>query len=169
MSEPAVLQARPQEEPVDTGLEKRDTEKLARYLGNALADSYVLYLKTQGVHWNVVGPLFVGLHRLTEEQYRDLAEAIDQLAERIRALGHLAPASFADFQEQSVLQPTTAGPSGADMVKILSQDHETLATRLRKAVLAAQEIDDAYTADLLTRRLGAHEEAAWMLRSILAD
>lgn len=168
MNDIAVLNAKVQEESVATGLGDKDTVKLARYLSNALADSYVLYLKTQGVHWNVVGPMFLGLHNLTETQYQALALANDDLAERIRALGQIAPASFAEFEELTVLDTSPPHSSSAEMVATLSDDNEAVARRLRKAVLAAQEIDDVYTADLLTRRIGAHEEAAWMLRAVLA-
>lgn len=169
MSERAILDVQVHEESVATGLNDKDTAKLARYLSNALADTYVLYLKTQGVHWNVVGPMFIGLHTLTERQYQELAAAIDELAERGRAIGHVAPASFSEFEELTVLDPSPLREGSAAMIEALSNDHEAVARRLRKAVLAAQEIEDVYTADLLTRRIGAHEEAAWMLRSVVAE
>lgn len=169
MTQTAALSAEVREESVATGLGDRDTEKLARYLSNALADTYVLYLKTQGVHWNVVGPMFLGVHTLTETQYQSLALANDALAERIRALGQIAPASFSAFEELTVLDPSPPKSNTADMIAALSDDNEAVARRLRKAVLAAQEIEDVYTADLLTRRIGEHEEAAWMLRALLAE
>lgn len=151
--------------PVKTGLEREDCKGLAELLEKALADTYVLYAKTQGVHWNIIGPMFYGVHKLTEEQYRDMAESIDEIAERIRALGYLAPTKLshliqiADVQEVSDVNSTL-------MVEMLAKDHQRVATSLREAVQKADKLDDVFTADLLTARIGKHEQYAWMLRAL---
>jgi DNA-binding ferritin-like protein (oxidative damage protectant) len=100
----SALKAKPKDTVFNTGIERGNADAMAEKLGDALADSFSLYLKTLGVHWNVVGPSFFGLHKLTEAQYEDLAAAIDSLAERIRALGHLAPAAFGDYARRSVVE-----------------------------------------------------------------
>ncbi|MGF1461566.1 MAG: Dps family protein [Maricaulaceae bacterium] len=169
MSSHAALKPEPNVETIDTGIAHRDTSKLAKYLSNALADSYVLYLQTQGVHWNVVGPAFYSVHQLTEAQYEDLAEAIDKIAERIRALGHIAPSSFREFTDLTVLDNEPTDQSAAALIKRLVHMNQAVADRLRKSVAAAEEVEDVFTADLLTARIGVHEEAAWMLRSLAAE
>lgn len=162
----AALQAKPEETTVNTGIGSKGSEATVKALGDALADSFSLYLKTLGVHWNIVGPSFFGLHKLTEAQYEDLGTAIDALAERIRALGHLAPAAFGDYAERSIVESKTTIASAADMIKALIKDNEAVARRLRKAVAVADEADDVFTADLLTARVGKHEENVWMLRAV---
>ncbi|NJR20543.1 MAG: DNA starvation/stationary phase protection protein [Hyphomonadaceae bacterium] len=152
----------------DTGIAKRDTKTLADALSNALADSFTLYLKTLGVHWNIVGPNFYGIHKLTQDQYEDLDAAIDVIAERIRALGHLAPAAFGDFENRSVIESKTTLSDARSMVQTLVADNEALAKRFREAVKVAEEGDDVVTADLLTERIGRHEHNAWMLRASAA-
>ena len=169
MSKSQALKSKVAATSIDSGLDVRDTEELAGHLSNALADSYLLYLETQGVHWNVVGPLFYGLHKLTEEQYVDLAGAIDEIAERIRAIGHIAPSSFGEFAKHSVLESEPTTQSAEALVKRLVEHNQSVAARMRRAVAAAEEVEDVYTADLITARIGAHEEAAWMLRSVLAS
>lgn len=168
MTQAQVLKARVKTETPRTGIDSADAKALASGLSRSLAETYVLYLKTQGFHWNVVGPLFYGLHKLTEEQYRDLAGAVDELAERIRALGHPAPASFARFLELSAVKELARPLSAEDMVAELVADHETVASTFRELVEAAEKARDVATADLLTERLHFHEQAAWMLRSIVA-
>jgi len=166
MSTAQVLKARVRAENPHTGIDAGDAKQLADGLSRSLAETYVLYLKTQGCHWNVVGPLFYGLHKLTEEQYQDLARAADAIAERIRALGHPAPASFSEFLELSAVEEMTGRRSAQDMVATLIADHETVARTFRELVAIAEKGNDVVTADLLTDRIQAHEEAAWMLRSI---
>jgi starvation-inducible DNA-binding protein len=168
MTHAQVLKARVKTESPRTGIAAEDAKALASGLSRSLAETYVLYLKTQGFHWNVVGPLFYGLHKLTEEQYRNLAGAADELAERIRALGHPAPASFARFLELSAVKELARPLSAEDMVGELVTDHETVAGTLRELVEVAEKARDVATADLLTERLHFHEQAAWMLRSIVA-
>jgi starvation-inducible DNA-binding protein len=111
-----VMQSKTHVSEVNTGIEVKDRKKLAASLSRALAETYVLYLKTQGFHWNVVGPLFYGMHKLTEAQYEDLAEAVDALAERIRALGHPAPATFAEFLKLSKIKEMSGAPSAEDSI-----------------------------------------------------
>lgn len=165
----SILQAKAGIESVKTGMPNADREAVARALAQSLADSYVLYVKTQGFHWNVVGPLFYGLHKLTETQYEEMAAAIDEIAERIRALGHPAPAGLGTFVNLSRLEDAESGLSGEKMIRALIADHETVSRGLRELVGLAESIEDAATADLATRRIDAHEKAVWMLRALLAD
>jgi starvation-inducible DNA-binding protein len=153
---------------MNTGIKGNNRQELADTLGRALAETYVLYLKTQGFHWNVVGPMFYGLHKLTEAQYQDLAEAIDEIAERIRALGFPAPATFAQFLGLSAITEMTGAPTTEEGIQALVADHETVSRTFREAVSLADEDNDIVTADLLTQRTKVHEKAAWMLRSLLA-
>jgi len=168
MSTAQVLKAKVQTQAPRSGIKAEDAKLLAEGLSRSLAATYVLYTKTQGFHWNVVGPLFHGLHKLTEEQYKDLAEATDTVAERIRALGHPAPASLAEFARLSPIGESEGRLSAQDMAEALVSDHETAARSFRELVRVAERADDVVTADLLTGRIHAHEEAAWMLRSIIS-
>jgi starvation-inducible DNA-binding protein len=161
------LKSRPKVQDIKTGLDIRETKSIAENLSVALADTFTLYLKTLGVHWNIVGPNFYSLHKLTDAQYKDMEEAIDSIAERIRALGHPAPASFGDFGRLSTLDSKATLTSAEEMLKSLIADNQVIAKRLRQAVSVAADADDVVTADLLTLRLGKHEENAWMLRSVL--
>jgi starvation-inducible DNA-binding protein len=161
------LAKKPKVENIHTGLEQRDTTAVAKKLSEALADSFLLYLKTLSVHWNIVGPTFYSMHKLTQAQYEDLQAAIDELAERIRALGHLAPASFGDYTKLSQLDSTSTLTTAELMLKSLVNDNQAIARRLRTAVAVAADADDVVTADLLTQRIGKHEQNAWMLRSVV--
>ena len=165
MSSNSVLNIKTTVTEVKTGIKKNDRQKLAMGLSSVLADTYILYLKTQGVHWNVVGPVFYGLHKMTEEQYNDLAIAIDDIAERIRALGHPAPASFVQFIELCTLQEGHVSETVEGMLSDLVSDNEQISKSIRAITQIAEEMDDVFTADLLTSRIGVHEKAAWMLRS----
>ena len=169
MSPNSVLNIKTSVDTVKTGIEKDSREELAEELSIVLADTYILYLKTQGVHWNVVGPVFYGLHKLTEEQYSDLANAIDEIAERIRALGYPAPASFTQFMELSTLQENSSVESVDLMLSSLVKDNEKISKSIRRVAQTAENADDVYTSDLLTSRVGVHEKAAWMLRSLSAE
>lgn len=162
----SALNAKPKNAPFDTGIENSATKVIAEKLSDALADSFSLYLKTLGVHWNIVGPSFYGLHKLTEAQYQDLATAIDAIAERIRALGQLAPAAFGDYANRSVVESQTTVSTADAMIKALITDNEAIARRLREAVSIADEADDVFTADMLTARIGQHEQNVWMLRAV---
>lgn len=135
-------------------------------LKNTLADSYTLFLKTQNYHWNVTGPNFRGLHLLFEEQYNDLFAAIDEIAERIRALDEHAPGSFKAFAKLSkIKEAADETPTSAAMVKELAKDQDTLIATLTKTIEAAQKAGDEATADLLIGRVAVHEKNRWMLKS----
>lgn len=164
-----LLQAKTSVENVKTGIQNADREAVAKQLSKALADSYALYLKTQGFHWNVVGPLFYGLHKLTEVQYEEMAAAIDEIAERIRALGHPSPAGFAAFQKLTSITDSDGTQTGDKMIRALVADHETLARGMRELAEMADGAGDVVTADLATQRLDSHEKAVWMLRALIAE
>mgnify|MGYP006273598949 FL=1 len=145
-------------------------KRLAERLGSATADTYMLLAKTQGYHWNVAGPLFVSIHELTEQQYKDLFEAADDLAERIRALGEPSPGSYARFAELSAIEEDDGSPkSAASMVEALAHDNELVARRMKAASDIAEELGDKVTEDMLIERMQVHEQNAWMLRAIVAD
>jgi starvation-inducible DNA-binding protein len=143
--------------------------KVAEALSQVQADTFTLYLKTHNFHWNVVGPMFHTLHLMFEEQYNELWLAADVIAERIRALGSNAPGSYREFSKLTCLRESEAVPSATDMVIDLLRDHETCARTARWALSVARTAVDSPTEDLLTHRLMAHQKAAWMLRSLLAD
>lgn len=162
----SALKAKADVENPETGLEHR--KRLANSLCGVLADTYLLLVKTQGYHWNVVGPLFVSLHRLTEEQYQNLFEAVDDLAERVRALGFPAPGSIAEMITLAEIGEDTGSSTAEQMVEHLVADHEAVARRLREATVAAEELHDVATAGMLTDRIQFHEQASWMLRAVVA-
>lgn len=141
----------------------------AEGLSRLLADTFTLYLKTHGFHWNVTGPLFHSLHALFEEQYRDLWLATDPIAERIRALGFAAPGAFGALATLANVRETDGVPSAEAMIRQLVRDHETAARTARQALVAAEGGRDAPTADLVSHRIGEHEKAAWMLRCLLVE
>ena len=138
-------------------------DELMNKLKVILADTYALYLKTQNYHWHVTGPQFKPLHELFEVQYRELAEAIDTIAERIRILGHIAPASFHDFSHLKTLQDGDAEHNSNEMVTELALDHGTLVRDLNQAMVLAQALNDEGTVSLLSERIAAHEKNRWML------
>jgi starvation-inducible DNA-binding protein len=152
---------------MDIGIDRSDRAKLAELLGTALANSYVLYAKVQGFHWNVTGPMFYGVHKSTEEQYEDLADSIDEIAERIRAIGFKSPTTLARFVQAADVKEEGGNPEAAEMIRILMHDHEAVAKSLRAAVEEADRLEDVFTADLLTARIGKHEQYAWMLRAMV--
>jgi starvation-inducible DNA-binding protein len=132
-----------------------------------LADTYLLYLKTQNFHWNVSGPNFYSLHKMFEGQYEQLAEAADLLAERIRAIGEKAPGSFSEFLKMTSLEEAGDDLSAAGMIETLLKDHESLADAANRMIEAAQEEGDEVTADIMIARKTEHDKTAWMLRSSL--
>ena len=146
-----------------------DVQRVAGALSNVLADTFVLYLKTHNFHWNVTGPMFGTLHQMFEEQYNELWLAVDAIAERIRSLGFIAPGSYGEFARLTYLQEAPAPGNANEMIAELLRDHETTARTTRSALAVARTAVDAPTEDLLTQRLAAHEKAAWMLRSLLAE
>jgi len=153
---------------VDIGISDENRKAIAGELSKVLADTYMLYLKTHYYHWNVEGKLFHPLHEQFEEQYSELAEAVDEIAERIRALGHRAPGSFTEFQKLTSVKEQTDDPDALEMVRRLALGNEQVIKTVRSAFKRADEADDESTADLMTERLNIHEKTAWMLRSHLA-
>lgn len=152
---------------VNIGLSKEHREGIAKELGVVLADTYTLYLQTHNFHWNVTGPQFRQLHLMFEEQYTELAIAVDDLAERIRTLGFTAPGTYAEFGQLSNISETSGVPGASEMVGLLTASNETVVRTCRKALQLAQESGDESTAALLGDRMRVHEKTAWMLRSTL--
>ena len=153
---------------IEIGLSADERAEIADRLATLLADSYSLYLKTHNYHWNVTGPLFNTLHTMFETQYTELAIAVDDIAERIRALGIKAPGSYSEFAKLTHIPEATGDESAEDMIRQLVQGQERVAHTAREAFPAADAANDEPTADLLTQRMQIHEKNAWMLRSMLA-
>lgn len=154
---------------IDIGIPDQQRRAIAEGLSRFLADSYTLYLKTHNFHWNVEGPMFNTLHLMFETQYNELALAVDQIAERIRALGFPAPGSYRDFAELATVQDASGRPTATEMLSQLASDQETVARTAREVFKLAEEASDQPTADLLTQRMQVHEKTAWMLRAMLAE
>lgn len=152
---------------IDLGIEPAQRKAIADGLAKVLADTYTLYLKTHNFHWNVTGPMFQTLHLMFEQQYNELALAVDLIAERIRALGHPAPGSYAQFSNLSSISEAAGVPKAEDMVRQLVEGQETLVRTLRAVFPTAERASDQVTIDLLTQRMQVHEKTAWMLRSLL--
>lgn len=153
---------------IDIGISQEDREAIADGLSRVLADSYTLYLKTHNYHWNVVGPMFNTLHLMFETQYNELALAVDQIAERIRALGAPAPGTYREFADLSSIDEDTDHPDAEEMIRRLMVGQETVARTARSMFDVVERASDEPTADLLTQRMQVHEKTAWMLRSMLS-
>ena len=153
---------------IQTGIEPAARERIAEALSRLLADSYTLYLKTHNFHWNVKGPHFAALHTMFETQYTDLAMAVDEIAERIRALGAYAPGSYTEFTALATVKDATGRPDWAAMVRELTEDHETLVRVGREVFALAAEAGDESSAALVSDRLRIHEKTAWMLRETVS-
>jgi starvation-inducible DNA-binding protein len=155
---------------IDIGISEQDRAAIGTGLSRLLADTYTLYLTTHNFHWNVTGPMFNTLHGMFMEQYTELWNAVDPIAERIRALGLPAPGSYGQFKLLASLEDAPASPPKAlEMVRVLAKGHETVARTAREIFPTADGANDQPTADLLTQRLDSHEKTAWMLRSLLED
>ncbi len=152
---------------IDIGISDKDRSTVATELSKMLADSYTLYLMTHNFHWNVTGPLFNTLHQMFMTQYTEEWQALDAIAERIRALGHYAPGTYAQYAELSSISEPVSVPSAEEMIQLLVKGNEAVAKTARAAFKKADGVDDQPTADLLTQRLDTHEKNAWMLRSLL--
>ena len=152
---------------INIGIPEENRKEITKGLSRVLADSYTLYLKTHNYHWNVTGPMFQTLHTMFEEHYTELATAVDEIAERIRALGEFAPGSYTEFRELSSVKEATTVPAATDMVKDLVESHETVARTARTVFEAAEAGNDEASLDILTQRITLHEKTAWMLRSLL--
>ena len=153
--------------PIDIGIPADQRAQIAQGLGQVLADSTVLYAKTHGFHWNVTGPMFNTLHLMFMEQYTELWTALDEIAERIRALGHMAPFGGSTYRDLSTIPESNGVPPAMAMVRELVEGHEAVARTIRGVFELADGANDQPTADLLTQRLQIHEKTAWMLRSLL--
>lgn len=153
---------------VDIGVKEAKREEVARKLAGFLATTYTLYMKTLYYHWNVTGPQFHSLHTLFEEQYNDLHTAGDEIAERIRALGHFTPGTFKAFSKMSAIEEDNElPPEATQMVKNLLEDNELLSKEARKVLKCAEEAEDEVSVDMMVERMSIHEEAAWMLRATI--
>lgn len=153
---------------INIGIEEKDRKEIAAGLSRLLADTYTLYLKTHNFHWNVTGPMFQTLHLMFEQQYTELALAVDQIAERIRALGFPAPGTYSEFMQLSSIPDTKGVPQAQEMIRLLVEGQEAVVRTARSVFPAAERAADEPTADLLTQRMQTHEKTAWMLRSLLA-
>lgn len=166
--EPATsASVRPETVEPDTGVEHKDA--IATALAEVLGDTYVLIVKTHACHWNIVGPLFYSAHNLTEEQYKDMFDAADEIAERIRALGRLAPSNLQSLIDHSDVAESEDGPSARMMINALIDSHEHIARRLHRLIEIANAGNDAVTEDLATVRAAFHEKAVWMLRAMITE
>ncbi len=152
---------------INIGISEEQRKKIAEGLSRLLADSYMVYLKTHNYHWNVTGPLFHQLHEQFEEQYTELAEAVDVIAERIRALGIRAPGSFKEFSGITAITEDNQQLDALEMVERLAEDNETILRTAREVLKPCHEAEDEATIDLITQRLTIHSKTAWILRSHL--
>ena len=153
-------------EQIDIGIDESHRQKVAEGLKILLASSYTLYLQTHNFHWNVTGPQFRELHLLFEEQYTELATAVDEIAERIRTLGDTAPGTYKAFAELSVVKEIEGTPSAPHMVETLQAAHEHVVKVSRTILKTAQEADDESSVALISDRMRVHEKTAWMLRAM---
>jgi len=154
---------------LNIGISDGDRKAIADGLSHLLADTYTLYLKTHNFHWNVTGPMFQTLHLMFETQYTELALAVDLIAERIRALGHYAPGTYAAYAKLSSIKEHDGVPSAKDMIKQLVEAQEAVVRTARSVFPVVEKASDEASADLLTQRIQLHEKTAWMLRSLLED
>ena len=152
---------------IDIGIDEKQRAQIAEGLSRVLADTYTLYLQTHNFHWNVTGPMFNTLHLMFEQQYNELALAVDQIAERIRALGFPAPGSYQDYASLTRVKEVTGVPSAEEMIRILVKGQEAVVRTAREVFPVVEKANDEPTADQLTQRMQVHEKTAWMLRSLL--
>ena len=152
---------------MDTGISAKDRAAIAQGLSRLLADTYVVYLKTHNFHWNVEGPMFQTLHQMFMDQYTEIWNAIDLIAERIRALGEYAPGTYREYARLTRIKETEGVPRAEEMVRLLIEGQEAVVRTAREALGVADEANDQPTLDLLTQRMQVHEKNAWMLRSLL--
>lgn len=150
---------------IDIGIAEADRARSADGLRRLLADTYALYLKTHGYHWNVEGPHFQQLHLQFMDQYTEMWNAVDELAERIRSLGHLAPASYAEMASLSSIDEEVGNPNWQEMIVNLVRGHEQVAKSARAVLRIAEEVGDDATGDVVSPRITLHEKTAWMLRA----
>ena len=154
---------------IDTGISAKDRAAIAKGLSRLLADTYVLYLKTHGFHWNVEGPMFQTLHLMFMDLYNEQWMAVDLIAERIRTLGFPAPGSYQEFAALTSIKDSKGVPSAKEMMRQLVDGQETVVRTARELFPVADKVSDQPTLDLLTQRMQIHEKNAWMLRSLLEE
>ncbi|MDR1936734.1 MAG: DNA starvation/stationary phase protection protein [Candidatus Accumulibacter sp.] len=154
---------------IDIGISEKHRSAIAKGLSKLLADSFTLYLMTHNFHWNVVGPMFNTLHSMFMDQYTEQWNALDTIAERIRALGVVAPGSYAEYEKLTIIPPVEGKPKALEMVALLVAAQEATARTARELLPLVTEANDQPTTDLLTQRLDLHEKTAWMLRSLLEE
>ena len=154
---------------IDIGISDADRAKIAQGLSRLLADSYTLYLMTHNFHWNVTGPMFNTLHNMFMQQYTEQWNALDIIAERIRALGHPAPGTYSEFAKLASIKEVSGVPRAMDMIKHLVAAQEATARTARSLFPVVDKANDQPTADVLTQRLDVHEKTAWMLRSLMEE
>ncbi len=152
---------------INTGISAKDRASIAKGLSRVLADSYLVYLKTHNFHWNVEGPMFQTLHDMFMQQYTETWNAIDEIAERIRALGHYAPGTYKEYAKLARVKETDGVPKAEKMVRLLIEGQEAIVKTAREVIPIADKANDEPTLDLLTQRMQIHEKNAWMLRSLL--
>ena len=150
------------------GIDAEGRTAVAEALARLLGDTYALQVKAQGFHWNVTGPHFHSLHALFEAEYDELSEAADELAERIRALGHRAPGGLSALLKLSSIAEESGAPAWSDMVRALLAGHEAAASTARAVIAVAEEARDDASGDMAVERVQAHEKAAWMLRATIS-
>jgi starvation-inducible DNA-binding protein len=154
---------------IDIGISAADRAKIAQGLSKLLADSYTLYLMTHNFHWNVTGPQFNTLHTMFMAQYTEQWNALDIIAERIRALGHPAPGTYKEFVKLASIKEVEGVPKATEMIRLLVNAQEATARTARELFPVVDKANDQPTADVLTQRLDVHEKTAWMLRSLLEE
>jgi starvation-inducible DNA-binding protein len=154
---------------INIGLAEKDRKNIADGLSRVLADTYTLYLKTHNFHWNVTGPMFQTLHLMFMTQYTETWNAVDLVAERIRALGYPAPGSYKDFAALTSIKEASGVPNAKDMIRQLVEGQETVVRTAREVLPIAEKAGDQPSVDLLSARMEVHEKNAWMLRSLLEE
>jgi starvation-inducible DNA-binding protein len=154
---------------IDIGIKEADRAKIAQGLSRLLADTYTLYLKTHNFHWNVTGPMFQTLHLMFMDLYTEQWNAVDLVAERIRALGFPAPGGYRDFAALTSIRDNDGVPPAKEMIRQLVEGQETVTRTARDLLPLVEKVDDQPTVDLLTQRMQVHEKNAWMLRSLLEE
>ncbi len=154
---------------IDIGINEKDRKKVAEGLSRMLTDTYILYLKTHNFHWNVTGPMFQTLHLMFMAQYTETWNAVDLIAERIRALGYPAPGSYKEFAALSSIKESEGVPKAKEMIRELLEGQEAVVRTARSVLFIADKAGDQPTVDMLSTRMEVHEKNAWMLRSLLEE
>ena len=154
---------------IDIGISEDDRNSVAEGLKRLLADTYTLYLQTHNFHWNVTGPQFRNLHLMFEEHYVELAEAVDDIAERIRTLDVVAPGTYKALSDLSSIEEVEGVPEATEMVRLLTHGHEQVVKTRRDALKKAQDADDESSIALISDRMRVHDKTAWMLRALLPN